>query len=186
MALKTNSEGRKLYNVVKAVAGVPITPLQVLNRDRTWPNAIDDSPIAGDDGTTKYLAIDQTTAPDFDSRLFRQVITEGPDGNLWRIHRGVEPLTKQEKIAHVENREGLERSKILPQTELSAVLVTALAAVLRTAKNLPLNEKEREAAEKLVAISAAIQKNQANRDEKIAAITANMDPALDEGWEQNP
>jgi hypothetical protein len=180
MAFKTNSAGRKLYNKILTATGV------VLARNVLYPNAVDDSPIIGDDGTVKYLAIDEQTVGDFDGEFYRSVTTEGPnqDGTAWEIVQSVEKRTPEEIKLAAQNREAFERSKKVPQQELSRLTVICLAAVLRQAKNLTLTEDEQAALDKLVVIAGAVTKDQANLQTKLDAIDAGQEPDLSAGWEK--
>ncbi len=186
--IKTNAAGRKLYNKLRTVDGV------ILARNVLYPNITDDSPIAGDDGSVKFLAIDEDPVPipgtDYDERYFLITSTEGPvDG--WKtdqhpIYRIVKTPTKRpvdEIKAQASNQEVFIRNLLAPPASVNgdiAIIVTALA---RQTKGIQLTDAEQQALDRQTKLSAVFLANKANLDTIHTAIEAGHEPDLTAGYQ---
>lgn len=175
--------GRKKYVCVKATNGEISSPLTILKYGVVYPAAQDDAVISGDDHTTKYLAMDEVVLPEYDSRIFYNKKTEGPDGSVWRIVHTAEKRGSEEIARAISNEEAVRRAVIQPNEDFSADITLALHAVFRRAKNLELEPDEQAAVDALSVRASKIKRNQQNRDALIFAITNGETPDIDSGWE---
>jgi len=188
MPFKTNGSGRKLYNKLRVSDGV------ILARNVTYPTTTDDGPIAGDDGTVKFLAINegapQVAGTDYDARFFSVVTTEGPEEG-WKTAEHPSYIithtpTKrplEEIKANASNEATLANAKVFPPSEVSVDLAIVVAAINRDAKGLTLTDDEQAAVERNAKRAAAFAANSVKLEEIHAQIDDGQEPDLTAGYQ---
>jgi len=185
--IKTNPAGRKLYNKLRVSDSV------ILARNVLYPNAVDDSPIIGDDGTIKFLSIDEDPTPidgkDYDARYFSIVTTEGPvDGwktdpaPLYRIAKVPTKRPVDEIKANAANEEQAIRNQIAPPAQVNGDLNILVTALSRQITGLSLTDAEAAALARSQKLSSVILDNQQNLVEIHAAIDDGKEPDMTAGY----
>lgn len=182
--LKTNSAGRKLYNKLRVSDAV------ILARNVLYPTTTDDGPIAGDDGTIKFLAIDEGPAnTDADPRFYSIVTTEGPqpdwktaDHPLYTITHTPTKRPVDEIKTNATNEATIANAAIVPPSTATTDLVTVGAALLRNITGLTLTTDEQAALARVAAQAAAVASNATRLTEIHAQIDDGHEPDLTAGY----
>lgn len=179
MAFKLNGSGRKSYNKLRVSDSV------ILARNVLYPTTTDDGPIAGDDGTVKFLAIDENAAGEYDNRFFSLVTTEGPEEG-WKTAEHPRYIithtpTKRpvdEIKANATNEQTIANAAIVPPAQVNVDLVTIGAALLRNSKGLTLTDSEQAALDRVAKQAAVVAENAVKLEEIHAQIDEGQEPNL--------
>lgn len=181
---------RKLYNKLRVSDSV------ILARNVTYPNSVDDSPIVGDDGTVKFLAIDSDPVPvsgkDYDPDFFTITKTEGPqtgwqtsvpsDLPVYKITYTPTKLSVDQIKANAANKELAIRNSLANPAETTADLYILAGALSRANLNLTLSPTEQAALDNANKLGSVLGENRQVLAEKHAAIEAGQEPDLTAGY----
>lgn len=174
-------DGRKVYAKIRVSDGA------ILSRQAHWPAFPDDSPIAGDDGSTKYLPVQEDAEPaEYDSDLFAIDVTEVATPTIFHVKRALVRRSKDELKVRAKNYESLHRAGWVDPTELSALAVIGLAIVLKYAKGVTPTPEEAVSIDRIVATAAPLEANKVRLAEINTQIDADQDPDLKAGWAKKP
>lgn len=174
-------DSRKVYAKIRVADGA------ILSRLSHWPAFPDDAPISGDDGTTKYLPVQQDDEPaEYDSDLFAVNVTEEATPEIFHIKRRLVRRPKEEIKVRAKNYEALHRSEWVPPTELSALSVIGLAIVFKYAKGITPTPEEAAKIDQIVSVAPALEANFVRLAEIEAQVDSDQDPDLKTGWLKKP
>lgn len=178
---------RKLYNKLRVSDGA------ILARNVTYPNIIDDAPISGDDGTVKFLSINEDPLPvpttEYDARYFFILSTEGPEADWQTLPHPTyfiqytptkRPL--EEILSNAANEETLIRNSLFPPSEVNGNLSILIVALARQIKGISLLPSEQAALDLESKRAAIFLANKETLSQKQALISSNKEPDLSSGY----
>lgn len=174
-------DGRKVYAKIRVADGA------ILSRASHWPAFPDDAPIAGDDGTTKYLPVQEDDEPiEYDSDLFAVDVAEEATPTIFHIKRTLVRRSKDEIKARAKNYEAIHRSEWVPPPDLSALSVIGLAIVLKYARGLNPTPDEAARIDQIISVAPQLEANLIRLQEIHTQVDADQDPDLKTGWQKKP
>lgn len=173
------------FAVVRLSDGVIINPNSI------WPR-VDGGPIVGGNPDIAYFKRVLSDAPPVDHRFTTQTTwtvidadplpAEGyPRGTYEQSHAAVKLPNADLKI-QVETKFQDIVQAWFPSQNDPAVLVEAADALVRKGNNAALTEAQQTTLDNINAIGVAMAANRARQAELIAAIDADQDYDIEEGW----
>lgn len=175
-----NSAGKQLYVLFNKTTNT------VINANALYPNADPTVPIEGLSPDLEYLPKRTEASPNYDSRYFILVKTEGKNitASTWDITYSTQDKSSEEVAVAVDNAERFELTKHFDVTSINKDFVIVAAALARQQKGLILTDIEQVSLDNLVAASVPVCKNAEKAKALKEQIEAGDKPDLDTGWEK--
>ncbi len=177
------ANGRKKY------AKFRVSDSKLIGSPVNWPNSTDDEPVAGDDGTFKYLPVKEDAADAvYDSERFFVEHASVPSGDIstegtfFHIKHELTERSPEELKLRVENRAKLNDTTLVPMSDIGRPVVLAIAALARKLDGLSVTPTEQEALDTVVGNGAALKVNQDRVKELHDDIDAGRDFDISAGW----
>lgn len=167
---------RKLYVQFR------ISTSSVLKRSVLYPNAVDDSPIAGLDPDLVYLAMDTDTQPEYDPRVYTLVMSEARVGDIWKTTWATpKKAVDQIKIA-IQNREAVEVARHVSEYEREKLEILGLAVLFTVYSGAALTTKQTAIKNRILTAASKLLQNDQRVADLQAEVDANQVPDIDAGW----
>lgn len=131
--------------------------------------------------------------PDYDSRIYilrriEEVTTtphpEYPHLNQYKIIFATVKRAVDEITLAIENAENDANNGVFPHTRQLKMIVLGLGVLFRKVEGMALTAKETVVREKVLALATKVWKNDQVLRDKVAELSAGLEPNFDEGWEK--
>jgi hypothetical protein len=169
--------GRKVY------AKIRVADQAVLSLNAPWPTSTDDEPIVGDDGSIKFLPIEEDANDTvYDSDRYFVETSNLIEPTRYYVKRSIVERPAEELKLRALNYAKANDNTLVPIADIGHPLAISVAALARKSMGLTLTDIEEAALAEVAEKASGLVANKARLEEVEKAIDESKNFDMKAGW----